>query len=299
MSEAALGVIARDQNAQHLHSSEAQWSRIRVASWKGTSRIVSCKNVQPLKILNPRNLSESSQVYLSSYGGGLVAGDNIQLEIDCEHDSKFFLGTQADTKVYKSFDGKPARQHVRGKLASGALAVILPDALIPFAGSRLEQLQEWHLDASANVMLVDWLHSGRTAYGECFDYDYLSSEVRIHIDGKKRIIDRLRIEPAKDNPYGAGAFGPYRSLLSVYIVGRKLVRALEGLDIFKSSGASGTDGPTNDARLWVVANPVGEDALIVRAMSTKKESLSAYVKALGKAVASPEILGFNPCKRKF
>lgn len=288
----AMTIAAPGSKASDDCSSKPRWSRIRVSAWNGVSRVVGCKNVQPLKILNPRNLSDSCQVYLSSYGGGFVAGDDIRLDIECESDSKLFLGTQADTKIYKSVDGKTARQHIRGRLGKGATAVILPDALVPFADSRFAQIQEWNISRTSNLMLVDWIHSGRTGHGECFDFDFLKSEVRILVDGKKRIVDRLRIEPSKDNPRGAGGFGSYRSLLSVYIVGQSLRDALQDLELFQTR-------MTEDAGIWVVANPVGDDALIIRVMSAKKETISNYVKDISRALASNDILGFDPYKRKY
>jgi len=273
-------------------SEETKWSRIKVAACHGTSRVVSCRSVQPLKILNPRNLSDCSQVYLSSYGGGLVAGDDIRLDIECEANSKLFLGTQADTKIYKSVDGKTARQHIRGHIGKDATAVILPDALIPFADSRFEQIQEWHLNSSSNLMLVDWIHSGRTGHGECFDFDSLRSEICIRIDGKKRVIDRLQIEPSMGDPRAAGAFGTYRSYLSMYIVGKSLRNMLQDLDLFQTRMLQNPD-------FWVVANPAGDDALIIRVMSTKKEAVSYFVKDISRALASNDILGFDPYKRKY
>ena len=286
-NEFPAGVSLRDRAPKE--NLGAEWSRLRVSARSGVSRIVSCMNVQPLKILNPRNLSESSQVYLSSYGGGLVSGDDIRLDIECDPNSKLFLGTQADTKIYKSVDGRLARQHIRAHIAGGSLAVVLPDALIPFAGSRFVQHQEWHLSGSANLLLADWMHSGRTAYGECFDYDFLSSEVRILVDGKTRILDRTRIEPSVDNPRGVGSFGHFRSLVSVYIVGRKLVHALEKARFFDQRTAS---------EPWVVVNPIDDATMIIRVMSTKKAFLSSYMKTISRALASDDLLGFDPLKRK-
>ncbi|HIB54778.1 MAG TPA: urease accessory protein UreD [Nitrospirales bacterium] len=287
-----MTIVPPENDTATDESPRPQWSHIKVAVFRGSSGVVSCRNVQPLKILNPRNLSDCSQAYLSSYGGGFVTGDDIRLKIECESGSKFFLGTQSDTKIYKSVGGRIARQHICGHLSDNATAVILPDALIPFADSRFAQTQEWHLTSSSNLLLVDWIHSGRLGYGECFDFDFLRSEISISVDGKKRVADRMQLEPAKDHLRAIGGFGAYRSILNVYIVGEALRNALRDSVLFRSQldEKSGT---------WVIANPVREDTLIVRVMSKKKETISDYVKGISSALAGNDILGFDPYKRKY
>lgn len=287
-----MAVAVPDNDTAYSDASDPPWSHIKVAAWQGKSSVVSCRNVQPLKILNPRNLSESSQVYLSSYGGGMVAGDDIRLKIECDRDSKLFLGTQADTKIYKSVNGQTARQYIHGRIAENATAVVLPDALIPFANSRFKQAQEWHLAKSANLLVADWIHSGRSGHGECFDFDTLESEVTIAVDGKKRIIERLKLEPGKTNLRAIGAFGKYRSMLNIYIVGATLRNSFQELEFLqaKLSEKSG---------IWVATNRVQDDVLIVRIMSIRKEAISDYVKLISRALASNDALGFDPYKRKY
>ena len=55
------------------------WSELEVAQVQGRSRLITCRNLQPLKILNPAAPASSCHAVLSSYGGGMVAGDTIRL----------------------------------------------------------------------------------------------------------------------------------------------------------------------------------------------------------------------------
>ena len=128
---------------------------------RGKSRLVACKNIQPLKMLQPASPTGSSHVVLSSYGGGLVAGDVIRLRITGLAGSRLALTTQASTRVFRSMDGAVAEQHTVGELGENALAVIFPDSVVLQAESRYRQVQEWHLQPSSLLFLVDWFHSGR------------------------------------------------------------------------------------------------------------------------------------------
>ena len=88
------------------------WSSVEVSRVGGRSRLTSCLAVAPLKILSPKVEADYSTAVLSSYGGGLVAGDCARLRVHCGREAKLFLGTQAFTKVYKATDGQVARQEL-------------------------------------------------------------------------------------------------------------------------------------------------------------------------------------------
>ncbi len=88
------------------------WSIVEVNRVGGRSRLTSYLAVAPLKILSPKAAADYSTAVLSSYGGGLVAGDCARLRVRCGRGAELFLGTQAFTKVYKATDGQVVRQEV-------------------------------------------------------------------------------------------------------------------------------------------------------------------------------------------
>ena len=49
----------------------------------------------PLKWLTPATRSEAAWVFASSYGGGLVGGDHLDVEIGVDAGAAAFLSTQA------------------------------------------------------------------------------------------------------------------------------------------------------------------------------------------------------------
>src|SRR5579859_6436099 len=80
---------------------------IEVANVAGQSTVTASWNSNPLKILIPRARGESVLAYLSSFGGGLVAGDETKLTVNLGPHTCCFLSTQAATKVYRNPEGHP------------------------------------------------------------------------------------------------------------------------------------------------------------------------------------------------
>jgi urease accessory protein len=141
----------------------------------GASTITSARATNPVKLLTPRPRGESVWAYSSSFGGGLVAGDEVRLELDIEAGARCFLGTQASTKIYRNPALRPCSQQTHAKLGPGSLLVFAPDPIQPFAGSSYQQRQEFHLATDASLVLLDWFSAGRTARGERWAFNRFES----------------------------------------------------------------------------------------------------------------------------
>jgi len=269
---------------------EPSWSWIEVSPLHGVSRLSSCKSVSPLKILNPRALSDCCQVVLSNYGGGFVAGDKIHFKIECKPHSKLYLGTQAETKIYKSFEEKISTQRIVGELHPHAFAVVCPDALIPYKGSRFFQRQCWHLEGTATLILIDWLHAGRSALGEDFQCEGLSSEVEIVMNGKKLLLDKLRVQPEFSSPFRVGAFGRYKSYFNLYLVGEMSLPLVEAIAKFPLEGKK--------ENLFCALNRVNSTCHVLRALAAERQDLFPLLTKIFGVLERPEFLGFNPLLRK-
>ena len=137
MSLQRLDSTARREAKEACPSDASDASRIEISQVRGRSRMTRCKSISPLKILNPTSISACCQAYLSSYGGGMVAGDSINLEVSCLPGSKFFLGTQAETKIFTAHGGNICVQNITGRLGDGALAAGMRPIFSKFAGSPM------------------------------------------------------------------------------------------------------------------------------------------------------------------
>ena len=200
------------------------WSALEVARVAGRSVLVTCRSRQPLKILNPRAPAGRCHAVLTSYGGGLVAGDFIGLAVGVGPGARLLLTTQANTRVFRSDSGAEARQELAGTVDDGALAVVWPEPVVPQAGSRYRQRQHWHLAPGALLLLADWLHSGRMDSGERFEFTSYASEIKISRAGRLVLLDRFHFQPNIHQATAPAHFGPYQTALSLYLVGDPAAR---------------------------------------------------------------------------
>jgi urease accessory protein len=168
------------------------------------------KNVSyqyPLKLVAPDPLPPPSHgsdlnsprlihtIFLLTYGGGIVAGDTIDLDIRMDSRTRLILLTQGSTKIFKTSDPLViSKQHMTVHLSHEAALVYLPDPVQPFAHTAFSQSQIYHLkNEQGNLCVCDWVTSGRSARGENWDiHEYKSrNEVWTHDDaGKKRLLLR-------------------------------------------------------------------------------------------------------------
>jgi len=199
--------------------------RLRVVVANGRSTAVSVQATSPLKVLVPRSSGDSVWAYLSSFGGGLVAGDETDIDVDIGPGARCFLGTQASTKVYRNPLGLPCGHRLRAVIGEGAVLVLAPDPVQAFAGSSYRQRQEFRLAAGAGLVLVDGSTSGRAARGERWGFDRYQGRNDISLGRAPLPADSVLLDPADgplDSPHRAGRFNGFAL---VALVGEPLAEA--------------------------------------------------------------------------
>ena len=275
---------------------DEDWSIVAASRVGGRSRLTSCLAVAPLKILSPKVEADYSTAVLSSYGGGLVAGDCARLRVHCGREAKLFLGTQAFTKVYKAIDGRVARQEVAGRIEADACVVSLPDPVVPYADSVFVQEQVWHLDAGALLVLLDGGTAGRGERGERFHYSSYTSNISIYLESELVLAERLRLQPKQQTPDHVGVFGPYTAFANAFIVGDSARAAVE--EVLRDALAPLLIDQRSKAALVSLAEP-RPGVLALRALGRTNGDLEEVLHALATAVSLPEVLGENPLRRKY
>lgn len=190
---------------------------------RGVSTVTSALAENPLKLFTSRTGETSVWAYLSSYGGGFVAGDQTRLDLQLAPQTRCFLSTQASTKVYRNPGALPCGHQTIATLGEGSLLVFAPDPIQAFAGSAYAQRQEFHLAAGAGLVLVDSLSSGRVACGERWAFQCYASRNEVFVDGSRVFLDALRLR-ADENPGSPPLMGRYNCLATLLMVG-ELVRA--------------------------------------------------------------------------
>jgi len=208
-------------------------SLLRVRVVRGATRTVRVRNIQPLKFLEPQAGRGTARVVLTSYGGGLVQGDQIALQIHAEPDTRLHLATQANSRVYRNAGKSPARQEVTARLDRGARVLVQNDPLVLHTGARFGQHQHWDLDPSANLILLEWFQGGRTDSGEVWAFEEYRSRLRVTCDGSPLLLDSLHIAPYQSSPCATARFGTWANgFLAIYFVGlesQRLARLMNPL----------------------------------------------------------------------
>jgi urease accessory protein len=265
------------------------------------SLLTECLNFPPVKFINPRPLGGCCQVYISNYGGGLVDGDAIQMKVDCRPGSRLYLGSQSSTKVYRSHGNKGCLQETVGSVGAGSLAVVCPDPVVPFEGSRYRQSQVWRVHPEGDLILFDWLQPGRAARGEVFAYHHVRSDLRVlRPGGDPLLIERFCLEPGKQDPLRCGHFGPFTSLLCIYAVGARASRLMESLEPgLLALNRPPAQSERNTGATWVGMGRRENVGWVIRAMGGERRDVQPVQDMVFEALSQAPWLGFNPWNRRW
>ncbi len=260
----------------------------RVADRSVTTRSYA---TSPLKLMAPRGSDRTALVYSSTYGGGLVAGDQVDLEVRVGPVAACILGTQASTKVYRSPNGIACRQSLYAKVDEGGALCVIPDPVTCFTDAVYEQSQTFCIHHSASLLLIDWLTSGRLAGGERWAFSRYRSRSDIYIDDQLVFTDATLLTPDEGLLCTPSRMGRFNCMAMVVWVGpphsgitERLIQQLSTLPL----------GPRQP--LIGAASQFGH-GIVLRLMGTCTEKVARF---LNTAVALPAQLGTgSPWTRKW
>ena len=255
----------------------------------GRSVVTRAYATSPLRLLMPQNHGAAAWVYTSSYGGGLVDGDRIALDVDVGPGAAAFLSTQASTKVYRSPRGTSTELHAR--ISTEGFLAVIPDPTVCFAASRYEQVQSFDLSEGSGLVLVDWVSSGRHASGERWAFHEYVARLRARVEGRLVLHDALALRG--DDGDLRERLGRFDVLAVVLILGTRLRERAAELAARVAAIAGSSAGPSR----LVSATPVGESGCLVRVVGTSFEQTARTVRDyLG---FLPGLLGDDPWARKW
>jgi len=197
-----------------------------------TPRLRTASYQYPLKLISPaptRTAHDDSKlihtIYLLTYGGGLVAGDSINLNVTLDATTRLVLLTQGSTKLFKSLSRDVlSKQCMTVDLAPGSALCYLPDPVQPFARSCFEQQQIYNVTVPlegvqnvGNLCVLDWVCNGRPANGENWSFYRYGSRNEIYLtlpDGKRRLL--LRDNVLLDDHGSEGSIASRMNDLAVF-----------------------------------------------------------------------------------
>ena len=201
-----------------------------------------CFATNPLKILVPRRDNPAAWAYVSSYGGGMVSGDQIDLNVVLHPGATCVLGTQASTKIYRDQNQRGCHQTVSARLAAGSMLIAVPDPVTCFRDAVFEQQQSYYLKDDASMVLVDWVTSGRRDAGEIWDFQRYRSRIDLYHNTQLTFSDTMLLD-VQDGPIASAyRLGRFHCLATVVLAGPGVEQAGERIlaDLSKEATAPGS-----------------------------------------------------------
>ena len=177
----------------------------------GRTVLATARAESPLRLVRPTFPGTSSAaVCLVTFGGGLVDGDEVVVDLEVGPGATLVVFTQSSTKVFRGASRQALRARVEGTL------VLLPDPVAAFAGARYTQHVEVELGGSGACVLLDGFTSGRPAFGDRWAMTALDLRTTVRHEGRSVLVDALRFD-ADDGALAerAGRFDAFATLIAV------------------------------------------------------------------------------------
>lgn len=264
--------------------------RVRVSADRGPSVVRRAFAASPLRLLLPRNHGRAAWIYTSTFGGGLLGGDALDLQVTVDSGAMAFLSTQASTKIYRPAHGAAASSsHLTATLHPDSLLVVAPDPVVCFAASRYAQRQRFSLEGSASLIVVDAYTSGRQAMGERWAFGGYSSRTDVHRDGRLVWYDALRLNA--DDGAVAARLGRFEAIASIGMFGTALREHAAWI-----VGDVANRPLARQAAAVVTASTV-DDGCVIRLAGVSVETVSRTIRQLLAFV--PRLLGDDPWARRW
>ncbi len=216
----------------------------------------------------------STLVHLNNVSGGVLAGDRLALDVEVEPGARAQITTTGATRLYRHRDGAAdSEQRTSISIGEGALLEYLPDALIPYAGSRHLQRTDIRLARGASLFWWEILAPGRQAAGERFAFERLRVEANVYTDGRSLLKESFLLEPRERPLSSTARMHQYSYIANFYACqeGQPAAfwRALEA----KLNQVAQERSRSGEA-VWA-ASALASDGAIVRGLSATGRSLPA------------------------
>lgn len=159
-------------------------------------------------------------MHLNNVSGGVLSGDRLGLNIEVAEGAFAQITTTGATRLYRHRVGaEDSEQHTRILVRDRGLLEYLPDAVIPYAGSRHQQQTEVRLGRGSTLFWWEVLAPGRLAAGERFAYERLGVRIEIRCGEQPIVKEDYLLEPARREQSAPVRMFGYSHLASLWMVG--------------------------------------------------------------------------------
>ncbi len=170
--------------------------RLGFCASEGRTLLARREHAGPLLVQKPFYPEGTTcHVYLIHPPGGVVGGDTIDLDVQCDPGSQVLLTTPAAGKFYRS-RGPWAKQKNRFEVMDGALLEWLPQETILFDDCRVESLTRFELEDGARMIGWEMVALGRPACNEGFARGRARMGLEVWKDGVPLLLEQLNLDAA-------------------------------------------------------------------------------------------------------
>ncbi|GGA28396.1 urease accessory protein UreD [Amylibacter cionae] len=159
----------------------------------GRTGITDLRQSGALKLVFPRQLTNSAETILVNTAGGITGGDRYDLDIDVGAGAALSLTTQAAERAYRAQRGETGKVTTRITVQSGAQMNWLPQELILFERCALNRRLSIDLQGDARLLMVEPVVFGRAAMKEVLRDIHLYDRISITRDGRPLYLDAMKI----------------------------------------------------------------------------------------------------------
>lgn len=158
-------------------------------------------HLSPIFRLEGEN-SNRAYLYIINTSPGLLSGDELNLSLQLLANTHLYLTDQAATKVHPMPEiNSKASVNSQIIVNANASLELVPEPIILYSESALEQNTTIKLDSTARLFLSEIILPGRLAKQEYYDFDYYFNRLQVtDLTGKLLFTDAMRLM-GKENPF--------------------------------------------------------------------------------------------------
>ncbi len=193
--------------------------RLRFAQRDGVTAAIQSYFRTPLQVMQPiRDSAGCLGFYLLSPAGGVVQGDEYQIDIIIEAGAHGLLTTQAATKVYR-MPHCGAAQIINIEIYENGVFEFLPDAAILFREADFYQEINVTLHPGALLIMQEIVMPGRMARGEVLQFRRYANQITVYDERGLLLYDNVNYAPRDGDLTRSGLFEGYPCWGSWYALG--------------------------------------------------------------------------------
>lgn len=227
-------------------------------------------------------------VHLHNVSGGILSGDSLHLAIDAAPGARVQVTSVGATRVYRHRPGRAAaRLSTSVQIGEDAMLEYLPEAVIPFAGSRFSQSTTVSLGRNAGFIGWESIAAGRIARGEEFAFDFFHSEFSVSSDVRPLALERWSLTPSTSASRSVARWGRFRYTATLYVCHTGVAQP-RWLDLESCLNRLAMAHNSQSAR-WGVSTLIA-NGLVVRGLALEAHQITAGLRTFWE-YAKQEIWG--------